>query len=105
CPSVNKTLPFGWVRLTTSGDFWPGAMAGPLGRLACREEMGVWFRSTRIPILTFMALQPPASRQAKVRKGAQLLLCWGPLRGFCRALFQREPMVPSRYEIEDRLSL
>src|SRR5215472_12877643 len=56
-------------------------MAGPLGRLACMEEMGVWFRSTRIPILTFTELQPPASRQASVRKGTQLLFCRGLLQG------------------------
>src|SRR5207237_1495593 len=60
------------------------------------EETGVLFRSTRQPILTFMELQPPANRQAEVRKATQPWL----FRGFFRGFFQPGPMAPSRYAIK-----
>src|ERR1700687_6335001 len=57
-PSVTNTLPSGRVNCTTSGDFSPGAIAGPLGRLACMDAMAVLARETLIPSLTFIAAQP-----------------------------------------------
>jgi hypothetical protein len=41
-PSVVNTLPSGSVNTATSGDFSPGAIPGPLGRLAWMDAMGFW---------------------------------------------------------------
>ena len=44
CPSVINTLPSGSVTTTTTGDFSPGAIPGPFGRLTWMDEMGVLSR-------------------------------------------------------------
>jgi hypothetical protein len=40
-PSVVKISPPGPVKTATSGDFSPGAIPGPRGRLAAMDAMGV----------------------------------------------------------------
>src|SRR6266849_1779806 len=75
CPSVINTLPSGSVTATTSGDFSPGAIPGPLGRLARMDVIGVLSRCTFHPSRTCMDAHPlSASTEAAARQDTQLVL-------------------------------
>ena len=52
----------GSVSVTTSGDFCPGAMAAPCGRVASIVVTGSLARSTRTPSFTCRRLQPVSRR-------------------------------------------
>src|SRR5579859_867243 len=71
-PSVCRIFPSGSVRTTTSGNFSPGPMPGPFGRLAWMEAIGVLSRKTFHPILTCRRVQPlrPSSEEMKVINNA-----------------------------------
>src|ERR1700676_871576 len=73
-PSVCNTLPSGSVSTTTRGDFSPGAIPEPFGRLAAMDVTGVLSRYTFIPSRTFIGVHPlSASWQAIHRHAAQLV--------------------------------
>src|SRR5262249_40477587 len=64
-------LPSGRVNVTTSGDFSPGAMPGPLGIVACMDVTGTFSRCTFIPSLSSTAAHPlSASREVTARPAA-----------------------------------
>ncbi len=71
-PSVRKVLPSGPVITATSGDFSPGAMPGPLGRLASMAVMGRLSKGTLSPNQTCTLAHPlSASKEATPRQVAQ----------------------------------
>src|ERR1041385_7507153 len=72
---VVSVLPSGWVTVTISGDFSPGAMPGPFACVACMDATGIFFRST----LGLKTAQPLiASSAAHERKipAADRLMFW-----------------------------
>jgi hypothetical protein len=57
-PSVTQTWPPDAEKVTTNGDFSPGATPGSLGRLAAIDVTGIFARGVRKPRPTCSLLHP-----------------------------------------------
>jgi hypothetical protein len=79
-PSVCNVLPSGSVSTTTSGDFSPGAMPGPLGRLACIDVMGTLSRCIFQPSLTCKRVHPPSASSETIPRQAVQTGRWADWR-------------------------
>ena len=75
-PSVTHTFPSCPIRVTTSGDFSPGATPGFLGRLASIDVMGIFANEALIPSRTSTLLHPhSASREVNASAPALFEKC------------------------------
>jgi len=63
-------LPSGSVSTTTSGDFSPGAISGPLGKLACIDVMGALSTCIFYPSLTCRRVHPPGTSSETIPRQA-----------------------------------